>query len=268
MAKKEATTGANERRVIYYHDELNDEFSPAVITPKTIDGSYLYDRSKGLHRPLRFFWYAMVAPIPAFLYRKLKFRHKIIGREKLKQHRRDAIFLFGNHTQPIGDAVIPSFLRYPAYVIVHPNNVSMPVLGPINPYLGALPLPDDMTAAKNFVATIKAKVEKKRAIVIYPEAHIWPYYTSIRPFGADAFLYPVKHNAPVYAFTNTYQKRRHSDKPQLVTYIDGPFYPDNTLPPRARREQLRNAVYDAMTARSKLSDCVVIEYKKAEKETI
>ena len=268
MAAADSPKEQGEHQIIYYHDELNDEFSPAVITPKTIDGSYLYDRSKGIHRLLRIFWYAGVAPIPAFLYRKLKFRHKIIGREKLKKHQKDAIFLYGNHTQPIGDAVIPSFIRYPAYVIVHPNNVSMPYLGRVTPYMGALPLPDDMAATKNFVATIKQKVEKKRAIFIYPEAHIWPYYTGIRPFGADAFLYPIKYNTPVYAFTNTYQKRRHGDKPQLITYIDGPFYPDEALPPRTRRERLRDQVYETMVERSKLSDCVVIEYRKAEEETL
>ncbi|MBE6703545.1 MAG: hypothetical protein E7585_09100 [Ruminococcaceae bacterium] len=268
MAKKEKAVKAKEPSVIYYQDELTDEFSTAQITPKVIDGNYRYDRSKGIHGLLRFFWYGLIAPLPAFLYRKLKFRHKILGREKLKKHKKEAIFLFGNHTQPIGDAVIPSFIRYPAYIIVHPNNVSMPCLGRINPYLGALPLPDDMGAAKNFVATIKKKVEKKRAIFIYPEAHIWPYYTGIRPFGAESFQYPVKYGTPVYAFTNTYQKRRFSHKPRILTYIDGPFYPDTALPPRARREQLRNEVYNAMTERSKLSDCVVIEYKKAEEETI
>lgn len=28
---------------------------------------------------------------------------------------------------------------------------------------------------------------------------------------------------PVMCFTNTYQKRKHGQKPRIVTYIDGPF---------------------------------------------
>ena len=28
--------------IIYYEDERNDEFSPAVITPKRIDGNWVY----------------------------------------------------------------------------------------------------------------------------------------------------------------------------------------------------------------------------------
>ena len=31
-----------ERKVIYYKDELNDEFSEAKIVPRKIDGSYVY----------------------------------------------------------------------------------------------------------------------------------------------------------------------------------------------------------------------------------
>ena len=34
----------DKRKVIYYTDELNDEFSTAVITPRKIDGDYIYDR--------------------------------------------------------------------------------------------------------------------------------------------------------------------------------------------------------------------------------
>ena len=34
----------DNRKVIYYQDELNDEFSTAVIEAKKIDDGYVYDR--------------------------------------------------------------------------------------------------------------------------------------------------------------------------------------------------------------------------------
>ena len=34
-----------EKKVIYYTDELNDEFSSAKITPIKIDGNYKYNRN-------------------------------------------------------------------------------------------------------------------------------------------------------------------------------------------------------------------------------
>ena len=55
-------------------------------------------------------------------------------------------FIYGNHTQDIGDAFMPNMFSAPqdSYIIVHANNVSMPFLGRITPSLGALPLPEGM----------------------------------------------------------------------------------------------------------------------------
>ena len=252
-----------ERRIIEYSDEKNDEFSTAQITPRRIDGSYRYQRGAVAH----FFWYRMVATPLAFFYLKLKFHHRVIGREKLKSAREQGCFIYGNHTQIVADALIPSFVSFPvdAYVVVHPNNVSMPYLGRVTPYMGALPLPDDAEAAKNFTDAIKRCIERDRAVVIYPEAHIWPYYTKIRPFDDASFFYPIKHGTPVFCFTNVYQKRKHTEHPRIVTYVDGPFLPDAALPLRQRRRALRDAVYQAMCARAKLSDCEYIHYQPKEK---
>lgn len=258
------STPKNTSRVVFYRDELNDEFSTAHITAKKIDASYKYDKTTGIYRISRFFWYRIVAIPLAWIYLKLKFKHKIIGREKIKKYRKQGRFVFGNHTQIIADALIPSFvdsLRGP-YVIVHANNISMRFLGRINQYLGALPLPDDMDATRNFTDIIKKRINEKKAIFIYPEAHIWPYFTGIRPFRDDSFIYPVKHGTPTFCFTNTYQRRKLSKKPRIVTYIDGPFYPDTSHSPREQRKELCNKVYCTMLKRSKLSNCIMVEYKK------
>lgn len=266
MSNKKVQPPKGLPAVIYYRDELQDEFSTAEITPKRIDGSYKYDRAKGLSRIVRFFWYRVVATPIAFLYLKFKFRHRIVGKKALKKAKKQGFFIYGNHTQIIGDALIPTFVRFPhdAYVIVHPNNVSMPYLGRVTPYMGALPLPDDMEATRNFVAIIEKRIKQGKAVFIYPEAHIWPYYTGIRPFADTSFLYPVKYKTPVFCFTNTYHTRKHSKNPRIITYVDGPFYPDEGLSPRARRKQLRDEVLACMTERSRLSDCRIIEYRKQE----
>lgn len=253
-------------REIFYEDELHDEFSTAVITPRRIDGSWVYIHRSPWKRFTHFFWYRLVATPLAFLYLKLKFRHKVVGRRLLPRGKRAGYFLFGNHTQAIGDALLPHMLTYPkhAYTVVHPNNVSMPVLGRITPSLGALPLPDDLASAKNFADAIRTRVTEGSAVVIYPEAHIWPYYTGIRPFPSDAFSYPIRCGAPVYCFTNTYQKRRFSKKPRIVTYVDGPFLPDPALRGAARRQELRDRVYATMQARAAACTVEVIRYIRKE----
>lgn len=251
-----------KERLIYYKDELNDEFSAAQITPRYIGKDYRYERGALAH----LFWYRAVATPLAWTYLKMKFHHRVVGAERLEAAKGKGIFLYGNHTQIVADALIPSFVSMPrhAYVVVHPNNVSMPVLGRITPYLGALPLPDDAAAAVNFSQAITRCVAHGEAVVIYPEAHIWPYYTGIRPFPDASFLYPIRHGAPVFCFTNVYRARKHGDHPDIVTYVDGPFYADGALPMRQRRRALRDAVYKAMCERAALSNCSYIEYRPKE----
>ncbi len=256
----------DKRKIIYYEDELNDEFSLAQITPKRIDGDYVYCHSSLLKRFTHFFWYRIIATPIAFLYTKAVFCQRTEGREKLREYRKAGYFMYGNHTQAIGDPFIPNVINFPKtnYIIVHPNNVSMPFLGRITPSLGALPLPDDMKAYKNFAHAIDKRIGEGRCVVIYPEAHIWPYYTRIRPFPNTSFSYPVKLSAPSFCFTNTYQKRRWSKNPRIVTYVDGPFFPDESLPPRARAADLRERIYRQMCQRAENSTVEKIKYIRKE----
>jgi len=258
----------DKRKIIYYKDELNDEFSLTQITPKVINGDYVYCHSSRFKKFTHFFWYRSIFTPIAFFYTKIKFNHKTVGKKAFKKFKNVGYFMYGNHTQDIGDAFIPNMINIPKtnYVIVHPNNVSMPFLGRITPSLGALPLPDDMIAYKHFLQAIEQRISEHHAVVIYPEAHIWPYYTKIRPFLDTSFHYPVKLGAPSFCFTNTYQKRKFSKKPKIVTYIDGPFYPEPELSPREQKRNLRNQIYDCMCDRAKQSTVEKIKYIKKEKE--
>ncbi|MBE6667369.1 MAG: hypothetical protein E7607_03555 [Ruminococcaceae bacterium] len=256
----------DKRKVIYYSDELNDEFSIAQIEPKPIDGNYVYIHSSAIKKFTHFFWYRIVANPIAFLYTKISFHHKIVNKKILKPYRKTGYFMYGNHTQDIADACIPSMINNPkdTYVIVHANNVSMPYLGRVTPSMGALPLPDGMDGYGNFLKAIETRITEGRAVVIYPEAHIWPYYTHIRPFADTSFHYPIKYKAPTFCFTNTYQKRTVGKKPKIVTYVDGPFFPDESLPLRSRKKELRDRVYECMCERAKLSTVEQIKYIKRE----
>ena len=257
-------------KIVYYTDEHNDEFSSAIITPKRIDENWQYVRRGFWSAIKRFISYRLLAHPFGYLYCRAKLKWKVIGRKNLKliPNKKQGYFLFGNHTQETADAFIPSLSVCPksVYVIVHPNNVSMPYLGRVTPYMGALPLPDNLAAARNFKQAIRARFEEGSAIMIYPEAHIWPYYTGIRNFPATSFRYPVELNSPCFAITTTYQKRKRGIKPRAITYIDGPFYPDDTLPTKARAQDLRDRIYKQMQSRSALSDCEYIRYEPKNEE--
>ena len=258
---------SKEKRVIYYEDELNDEFAGSTIKAKTIDESYDYVGGFG-RKVVRVIVYRILANNAARIFLKLKYGHKIVGRELIKQADKKGFFLYGNHTNNAADAFIPTMIASPAgaYVIVHPDNVSMPVLGKVTPVLGAIPLPDDMKAMKNFNKAIKQRIAENQCVTIYPEAHIWPFYTKIRPFKKDSFGYPVLSKTPVFCFTNTYQKRRFRKTPRIVTYVDGPFYAPEELSNGDKKQYLRDMAYDTMVMRSKNNNVELIEYIKKVKD--
>ena len=251
------------QKIIYYKDELNDEFSTAVIQAKRIDGNYRYLHKTVFGSIIHFILYRLVAAPISWCYLKLKFHHRIRGKEKLKAFRKQGYFVYGNHTQIIGDALIPSFVSFPkaAFVIVHPNNVSMKFLGKLNEYMGAMPLPDDMAASRNFIAAIKKRIEQRKAVFIYPEAHLWPYYTHIRPFSEKSFSYPLHYGTPVFCFTNVYKKRKSPSQVRIETFIDGPFFADEANAQDAIKK-LRDEVYEAMVTRSQGNEVELVRYIK------
>ena len=258
----------NEKNVIYYNDELNDEFSKAKIIPRKIDGRFKYNKSAFWE-----FWSFLIQNVLSMpikiLYLKIKFNHKYIGTEKIKKYRKDGFFIYSNHTQAFSDTFTPSVAVYPKrnFLIVNPANISLKGTGWLVELLGAIPIPEGIEAYKNFLNRIKNRIDKGYSISIYPEAHIWPYYTKIRPFKDVSFKYPVQLNTPVFCITNTYQEEKNlknklKKKISMVSYIDGPFFPDNSLNKKEAQEKLRDEVYKKMCERSKNNNVEKIVYKK------
>ena len=256
-----------EPKIIYYNDILNDEFSKTEIKTKKIDENYKYIRRGPFRFLTHIFWYRIVACQLGSIYLRFKFHHKVYGKKLLKPYKNDAYFMYGNHTQDIADALIPTMVNgyKDTYVIVHPNNVSMPYLGRVTPSMGAIPLPDDIKASKNFIKCVSKRIKDKHVIMIYPEAHIWPYCTFIRPFKDLSFRYPVEYDKPAFCFVNIYKKRKN-DKVRIETHIAGPFYPDKNLSNKDARIKLRNEIYDKMVELSKLNEVEVIKYVEGDKK--
>ena len=121
-----------------------------------------------------------------------------------------------------------------------------------------------MLLKKNFDEALERRFKKQQAVIIYPEAHIWPYCTFIRPFPSDSFSYALHYGSPVFCFVNTYHKTKKEGKVRIRTYIDGPFFPNPNLSMKEARDELRNEVYNQMSERAALSDIEVIHYVKKE----
>ena len=253
-----------EKKVIYYTDELNDEFSAAKITPIKIDGNYRYSKNALWDLCSLIVQNVLSMPIKVG-YAKLKFKIKYIRKQKLKKYKKEGYFVYVNHTQAFADTFIPSISIYPKrnFLIVNPENISMKFSKTIIEMLGAIPVPGDKVSMRNFLEIIKKHIKKGHSITIYPEAHIWPYYTKIRPFKSVSFAYPVDLKKPVFCMTNTYQAYgKNNDKIKIVTYIDGPFFVNEDLPKKEQKQELRDRVYNCMVERSKNSNIEYIKYCK------
>ena len=247
--------------IIYYKDELNDEFSKAQIKPRKIDSRFIYNKS-AIWEFCSFLCQNILSIPIKYLYLKIKFRHKFIGKEKIKEYRKEGVFIYSNHTQAFSDTFTPSMAVYPTrnFLIVNPANISIKGTGWLIELLGAIPIPGDIKSSKNFLKRIENRIRKRYSISIYPEAHIWPYYTKIRPFKSVSFKYPVELNKPVFTITNTYQK--DGRKTKMISYIDGPFFPDKTLNKKQAQEKIRDEVYLNMVKRSELNNIEKIKYVK------
>lgn len=257
-----------QEKIIYYKDELNEEFSTAKILPRKIDENYKYIHKSVIWNAIAFLLQNVLSVPIKFLYAKIKFKIKYVGKEKLKPYKKQGYFIYGNHTQIFADTFITSNTNYPKknFFIVNPENVSMKFLGNVVEMLGAIPIPGNKEAMKNFLEVIEKRIKDGNSVTIFPEAHIWPYYTKIRPFKTVSFKYPVQLNVPTFSVTNTYQTYgKNNDKVRIVTYVDGPFFSDDGCKTMKEKQQnLRDKVYKKMVERSQNSNIEVIKYVKKE----
>ena len=248
---------------IKYYKSYSDDFVESRRQSYRLPEGYSWIRGSIFYRALSRCLYAFTVFF-SFLYFRLVLHAKFKNRSVLKQAGDTGYFLYGNHTQPVGDAFLPVRALAPrrAYVVASPANLGIPVLGPLLPLLGALPLPDSVGGLKKLTRAIRLRVESRNCVALYPEAHVWPWYTGIRPLPTAPFGFPAECGAPSFCMTTTYQKRKHGKKPGMTVYLDGPFYPDRSLSRAKQKEKLRGEIFRCMERRSKNSTASYIRYER------
>lgn len=257
----------DSEKTYYYSDELNDEFSGISRNTKQIPDDYRYIRRNPFWRALSVLIHRIIMTPFSYLYCKLAFNVRFVNRKILKPYRKEGYFLYGNHTQIPGDGLLQALAVFPdkSYVVVNADNVSAKGTENFMLMVGALPLPASVSGYRNFLNAMDTRLAEGHPIVIYPEAHIWPYYTKIRPFSEASFAYPAAKNKPAFAMTVTYAKRGRRRRPAMTVYLDGPFFAEGgTRKEKART--LRNSIYGAMCQRcEEHSTYEYIHYIKKEK---
>ncbi len=232
---------------MYYSDELHDDFAGTDIHTKHVDSRMHYVNRNPVWNFFAFLLYYMIALPIVWLVAKLRFGLKVKGRKNLRSARKTGYFLYGNHTQAV-DSVTPAILTAPkkAYLIADPDAVSIRGLKNVVLMLGAIPVPDTMGGMKLLMSTVEKRIRQKRVVAIYPEAHIWPYYTGIRNFPSTSFRYPLKLDVPSFAMVATYRHRGGHRRPGMTLTISEPFFPNKNLGFKEAQEDLRDRVFDFM----------------------
>ena len=231
----------------YYSDELNDDFAFNKIKVSKAKKPFNYIHNSPIWKACALFVYYVIAMPVVWILNKLFFHQRIKNKHLLKRFKKRGYFIYSNHTNGMADAFTPNILSLKKnYIVVSRETISLPGLKSIVTMLGAIPVFSGVEELEPFNYCIKKRVVTKNSVTIYPEAHIWPYYTKIRHFKRDSFRFPVEIGAPVYVLTNTWQKRRFSKKPKLVSYLSGPLFPNEELGRTEAMEDLKERVYFEM----------------------
>ncbi|NLB49379.1 MAG: hypothetical protein GX807_00965 [Erysipelotrichia bacterium] len=245
-----------KKKIIYYRDELNDDFASAKVEAKHLPDNFKYIRKNVFYRIGSFFAYFVFAKPLIWMIMKIYYLGNIENRKVIKKAKGTGYFIYGNHTGSMSDAFQPNLLKAfkKNYVVVGREALSIKGIRTFITMLGAIPLGETFAEKVDFITCLKTRINKKSSVMIYPEKHIWPYYTKIRPFENESFRFPISLNVPSFALTTTYHKRRGifalSKRPKIIAYLDGPFYPDQNLKPQLAKQKLRDEIYQAMIERS------------------
>ncbi|MCI6716214.1 MAG: 1-acyl-sn-glycerol-3-phosphate acyltransferase [Bacilli bacterium] len=264
----------NKERIIYYEDELHDDFfNTKTNLNVTIDENYEYLIKNPIRKVVSFILYYFIAAPILYIEGKVFKGVRVKGKRKLKKLKKTGYIMYANHTSGRDAFLGHVFLAHPkrTYIIGNKDAVSIFFVRRLTKDLGTLPTPDTPGALKNLNDTISMLMKKKKALMIYPEAHIWPYYTGVRPFPNTSFRFAVSNNVPCVPVVVTYQKPKGiyklRKKPQMIVYVGDPIYPKSDVSVKEAANNLRDETYNYLKEMTtNYSTMAYYQYIKKEKE--
>lgn len=198
-----------------------------------IDGSYVYEKKDPFFRLFAAFTHGIVFLLLPILA-KIWCGYKIRGRENLKPLRGRGAVVVANHVHPLDCIVICGCLlrcRKTRFVTLS-DNISIPFLGKLIRGYGALPLPEDSSAARNFFMEVDERLKDGTAVVFFPEAALWSGYHGIRPFQKGAFTFAVRGQVPVLPVFLRFEPHGRRGRERLIFEIGKPIEPEDMTPRR------------------------------------
>ncbi len=243
--------------------ELNDPVLTAEEN-RAITDSYMENREH-----LTFKLKSVIAVTIAKIATKLINKDtKIIGIEKIPADLQGVI-ITSNHFGPLENTIIRHLTnklkRRKLNIISQTTNFAMK--GPIGflmNYANTIPISTEPRyLARDFLSVMKEKlVEKKEAVLLYPEQEMWFNYRKPRPPKNGAFFYSTKLNIPIVScFVEIVDKDEDDTdefkKVKYILHILDVLYPDKS------KSSKENVEYLAETDYRLKKECYEKVYKKA-----
>lgn len=246
-----------------HYSSFDQDFSESKQQDYKLPNDYKWINRKLSFRVISAILYPFII-LFVFCYQKIYAHAKIVNKKALKKAKKSGYFIYSSHTQVFGDVVnhfITTFPKRP-YLICSPANLGIVAVGKYLPLAGALPIPDNIHQLQSFNAAVKTRIQQGHPVITYPEAHVWPWYTGIRPMSLAAFHFPATIDAPVFVATTTYQKSIFHKKPKITIYIDGPIQYNHSLPRKEKMQTIKQKVEKTMNNyAAKYNTYTYIEYK-------
>lgn len=245
------------KKIIYFNNELENDFASNNIKTKKITEDYKYENKNIFFIIFSFlFRYLIAIPVLWFInvfILRVSFKNKGV----LKKVKNKGYYIYANHVVPLDPVIIPVMTHPTKFTVItssHDTFSIHPIVTFLVKSLGAIPVPSSIKMYDNYTKCMSNHIKKKNRVLIYPEAHIWPYYNKIRRFKSSSFRYPVDDNAPTIVMTTTFKKSKIFKKPAKVIYVDGPFYPNKDLLRFDAVNELRDIAFYTMDKRSRSVD--------------
>lgn len=191
--------------------------------PKSIGENYKFENRNIFYRI-----YAAIIRVLVYILipivGKVTCRYKIRGKKNLKAVRKKGAVLVANHVHPLDACIICAAMmrRRKIRIISLKENMDIPFVGKLIKALGCIPLADTYRGMMKFNETIYKLLEKKKLVLFFPEASLWPNYRGIRPFHKGAFGFALKANVPVLPLVFTFEKNRKG-KTRMVLNVKEPI---------------------------------------------
>lgn len=183
----------------------------------------------------RFLYQSLVRP-RARLFLTRRYRWQCKNARALRGMRRHGVFLYGNRTGTVLDALVPAALTDKPVLVPAPRD-ELSCHRPLARYCSGVETPASPRDVPAFLARLEKQTVTRGAVAVLLTASC----------GEAPFLYPVRFDEPSFVFY-TCVSDEGALRPRAVTRVAGPFYPDTHLAYRARLHELGARLRGALRA--------------------